>query len=131
MCPFSSFVLSQARLFPVLTHQAAGSGTTATAADEVMWMQNVQEHAAASRSSASSEGLPPPPISGDGNAAIEANTNAQATLVTTKWLAAERLSFKEILARADPGAEFKWRRQLEEGVDTKGPLVEGGVGGRR
>lgn len=36
---------------------------------------------------------------------------------TTKaWLAAERLSFKEILTRADPAAEFKWRRRLEKDI---------------
>lgn len=94
-------------------------------------MQNVQEHAAAASfsSGAAARGLPPL-TSGDGDAAMKTDTNTQ-TLMTEKWLAAERLSFKEILARADPGAEFKWRRQLEEGMELKDPLTEDGVGGGR
>lgn len=121
---------SQARLFPVLEHQqdeGQAAGVTA-AAGVVMWMQDVQEHASASASSSSSapSGLPlPPPTSGDGGGATNTEPdsskrdygrNKAPAPAVAEWLAAERLSFKEILARADPGAEFNWRRQLEEGM---------------
>lgn len=35
------------------------------------------------------------------------------------WLSGERLSFKDILARADPAKEFRWRRGLEENMEAK------------
>lgn len=132
---------SQARLFPVLTrqqdHQQDESQTArvtaaATGAGVVLWMQDVQEHAATASSSSSPPsssapaGLPrPPPLSGEGGGGggDDAKTKPSNNEAAAEWLAAERLSFKEILARADPRAEFRWRRQLEEGM---GEEVGGG-----
>lgn len=120
----------QARLFPVLKQEGH-----AAAADSVLWMQDVEGHASSCSSPSSSSPLSSlkevqsSPIDGAGlaSSSIEA---------TKAWLAAERLSFKEILARADPCAEFKWRRHLEEGVGANQPLEKevqgsGEVGGGR
>lgn len=97
----------QARLFPVLKQpQGDKLAASAAAADVVMWMQDVQDHAASSSSAGA------------------AGPDGRATTAAAEWLSAERLSFKEILARADPGAEFKWRRQLEEGMG-EGPSPGG------
>eukprot|EP00903_Cladosiphon_okamuranus_P018207 g16748.t1 len=138
--------LWSARLFPVLTHQQdegqAANAAVTNAAGVVMWMQDVQEHASAATSSSAPAGLPqPPPVSGEGGCSAANNEDSQnaPNKAAAEWLAAERLSFKEILARADPGAEFKWRRKLEEGmVEASGglpsaPQAGGGgeVGGGR
>lgn len=120
----------QARLFPVLKQEGR-----AAAADSVLWMQDVEEHTSSCSSSSSSS-----PLSSlkevqssptDGAGLVGSSAEA-----TKAWLAAERLSFKEILARADPCAEFKWRRHLEEEVEASQPLtkeVQGGgeLGGAR
>lgn len=105
-----AYLPDQARLFPVLAKQQDGNAVTA---ETVMWMQQVQDLAMPSTSSSAA----PPPAPG----------NAQ-TSATKDWLAAERLSFKDILARADPGAEFKWRRGLEKEMEVKHPRVEAGGG---
>lgn len=81
--------------------------------ETVMWMQNVAAEQDASSSASSSS-------SGAEGAAIKA------------WRESERLSFKDILARADPSAEFKWRRHLEEGMEAKNhPVEKEGMGGGR
>ncbi|CAM9239316.1 unnamed protein product [Laminaria digitata] len=113
--------LWSARLFPVLRQEGH-----AAAADSVLWMQDVEEHA-----SSCSTSSPSPLFSPDG-----AGLSSLSAEATKAWLAAERLSFKEILARADPCAEFKWRRHLEEGVEANQPLAKedqgsGDVGGGR
>lgn len=94
----------------------------------MLWMQDIEEHASScsSSSSTSPEDIQSNPTDGAGLT----KSSAEATKA---WLAAERLSFKEILARADPCAEFKWRRHLEEGVEKNQPLSKEGqeVGGGR
>lgn len=120
MSPWCSMNNSQARLFPVLTHQQDQERTAtaipaAAAAGVVMWMQDVQEHASAAPASSAPAAGPPISEEGGGNGNGDAS-NGHKKSAAAAWLAAERLSFKEILARADPGAEFKWRRQLEEGM---------------
>lgn len=93
--------------------------------DIVMWMQSVQDHAASLASSANTNPSPPPP--GDSvDIAAAVSSSAEATKA---WLASERLSFKTILARADPSAEFKWRRDLEEGMAAEDPLHRDGADG--
>ncbi|CAN0355728.1 unnamed protein product, partial [Hapterophycus canaliculatus] len=109
--------LWSARLFPVLTpgeDQDPAAGSAAT--DLVMWMQDIQEHAAAAASSSSSSSSFSSPGEQGGNGGVPAAGDGALTSSTSvaaaRWLAAERLSFKEILAKADPRAEFQWRRQL-------------------
>ncbi|CAB1121170.1 FK/GFPP [Ectocarpus sp. CCAP 1310/34] len=119
--------LWSARLFPVLTRiQGQAAGTSSTSINTVMWMQDVQEHAAAAAvATACPSSSPPggdvssPPISGDRGGGIAATK----PVAVKNWLAAERLSFKEILAKANPGAEFRWRRHLEEGMAAKVPAA--------
>ncbi|CAN0024648.1 unnamed protein product, partial [Ectocarpus fasciculatus] len=120
--------LWSARLFPVLTrNQGQASGASSGSVGTVMWMQDVQEHAAAAAvtTAAGSSSSPPggdvctSPISGDRDGGIVATK----PVAIKSWLAAERLSFKEILAKADPGAEFRWRRDLEEGMAAKVPAA--------
>lgn len=96
-----SLLSLQARLFPVLYQQSEG-GVKAVDASIVMWMQHVSEHCDSSSVQGGTSTLHAPP---------------PGVCETTKaWLAAERLSFKEILARADPAAEFEWRRRLEKDI---------------
>lgn len=79
-----------------MLYQQSEGGEKVVDASVVMWMQHVHEHC----DSSSTLHAPPPGV-----------------CETTKaWLAAERLSFKEILTRADPAAEFKWRRRLEKDI---------------
>ncbi|CAN0345900.1 unnamed protein product, partial [Ectocarpus sp. 12 AP-2014] len=119
--------LWSARLFPVLIrNEGQAAGASSGSINTVMWMQDVQEHAAAADvTTACSSSSPPggdvssPPTSGDRGGGITATKPA----AVKKWLAAERLSFKEILAKADPGAEFRWRRDLEEGMVAKVPAA--------
>lgn len=89
-------------------------------------------HASVASSSSAQAGVPPPPpVSGEGGGDVNnSKADEKGHKAAAEWLAAERLSFKEILARADPGAEFRWRRQLEEEmVEASGG--EGRVGGGR
>lgn len=119
--------MGQARLFPVLTrNQDEAAGASSGSIGTVMWMQDVQEHAASaavtttcSSSSASGGNVSSPAISGDQDSGVAATK----PVAVKNWLAAERLSFKEILAKADPGAEFRWRRGLEEGMAAKVPAA--------
>ncbi|CAM9296426.1 unnamed protein product [Ectocarpus sp. 12 AP-2014] len=119
--------LWSARLFPVLTRsEGQAAGASSGSINTVMWMQDVQEHAAAADvTTACSSSSPPagdvssPPISGDRGGGI----TATKPVAVKNWLAAERLSFKEILAKADPRAEFRWRRDLEEGMAAKVPAA--------
>lgn len=119
--------MRQARLFPVLTrNQGQAVSASSGRINTVMWMQDVQEHAAAAAvTTACSSSSPPggdvslPPISGDRGGGVA----AAKPVAVKNWLAAERLSFKEILAKADPGAEFRWRRDLEEGMAAKVPAA--------
>ena len=113
----------QARLFPVLRQE----GHTA-AADSVLWMQDVEGHAS-SRSLSTSSSSPPSSLEEVQSSPTDGAGLASSSIEATKaWLAAERLSFKEILARADPCAEFKWRRHLEEGLGAYHPLEKEGQG---
>ena len=77
----------------MLSKSEEGEEGRATNAEIVMWMQHVHEHSANAPATVVAESV---------NESVKA------------WLAAERLSFKEILARADPAAEFEWRKRLEE-----------------
>lgn len=90
--------------------------------EAVMWMQAVKDHAPSSTSPASA-GSPTPP---GGDVATAGCSSAEAAKA---WLVSERLSFKTILARADPSAEFQWRRDLEEGMRAEDPLKRDGAGG--
>lgn len=113
----------QAKLFPIhrpnddeeepqesTTNDNPNSSKGNNPAAQILWMQNVRD--IATSSTAFQPLLTPPTASGTSDAEV-------ATTSTVKsWLAAERLSFKDILRRAEPSAEFEWRRRLEEGMES-------------
>lgn len=136
----AAYLLVQAKLFPVHSCKNTGGPQQSTGNDNsedsngdhsnpaarILWMQNVRDTGTTSTTAASLPLPIPPPPNGDSDAEIATPG------VVKSWLAAERLSFKDILRRAEPSAEFEWRRRLEEGMgkedaaESTGDIPEAG-----
>ncbi|CAM9220965.1 unnamed protein product [Discosporangium mesarthrocarpum] len=114
--PEEQRTLWHAQVFPVLE--------SSSEAPTVLWMQDVKHQHVLQDGDA-----PPPP---PGTDYLDADNGAGGACkgAVLSWLKAERLSFKDILARADPSTEFAWRRLLENQVE-KGIEKSTSCGGAR
>ncbi|CAM9157891.1 unnamed protein product [Choristocarpus tenellus] len=128
----------QARVFPILESYSQ--------VHSVLWMQDVQDYFSAFPELVK-------PITKHSTARVVDSNNAKSESdegtgsigglgLTTEgrdggdirardavlcWLNSERVSFKDILARANPEESFSWRRTLEDGLlDERGPATEPG-----